>query len=189
MGGVYQRANAACAVAAVEEALAKFDVKLREDSVRTGLATAELPARLSISRSHKGALIVMDGAHNEMAARALLGPVQALRRQYGIERVHLVIGMLTGHSLQGFLKELGGIADMITVCQPKWKRAVPVEEMAAAAREVCEDVRTITSVRGAVKAALAEAGPHDMVLITGSFYTVGEVHLQELMAEIGAEHG
>lgn len=184
MGGVYQRANAACAVGAVEEALSISGAALYEKSVRTGLATAELPGRLSISKSHNKALVVMDGAHNEMAAQALIGPVRALCRQHQIKRVHLVIGMLTGHSHLDFLKGLDGIADRITVCQPKWKRAVPVEEMAAAAREVCDDVRVIPSVRMAAKSALEEADAQDMVLITGSFYTVGEVHLEELVAEI-----
>ncbi len=184
MGGIYQRANAACAIAAVEEALAISGSELREESVRQGLAAAQLPGRLSISRSQNGALIVMDGAHNEMAAKALRGPILALTKKYQIEKIHLVIGMLTGHSFRAFLKELGSITDIIIVCQPAWKRAVPVEELEAAAQEVCSNVIATPSVREAAKSALLNAESRDMILVSGSFYTVGEVDIEEMLTEI-----
>ena len=49
------------------------------------------------------------------------------------------------------------------------------EEVAAVARNYADNVSVVPSVPDAVRAALADATPQDMVLITGSFYTVGEV--------------
>ncbi|MCS6777100.1 MAG: folylpolyglutamate synthase/dihydrofolate synthase family protein [Chloroherpetonaceae bacterium] len=175
MGGIYQRANAACAVAAVEEALAQEGRSLPEEAVRTALAHTALPGRLTVLRMPDGPLIVLDGAHNEMAAQALSEPVQALRQQHQIRRILLVIGMLGGHDPEGVLAALAPHAEHIFVCQPRWKRALPAEELARVARRFTRRVKCVPDVLEAVRAALALSTPEDMLLITGSFYTVGEV--------------
>ncbi|HZT43944.1 MAG TPA: Mur ligase family protein [Chthonomonadaceae bacterium] len=180
MGGIYQRANAACAVAAVEKALEVKGIVLPEKAVREALATTALPGRLSVYRIPKGPLVVMDGAHNALAAESLAGPVAALQAQHHIRRLLLVVGMVGGHEPEGVLAALAPGADRIYACQPDWKRAQPAEEIAAAARRFCPNVEVIPSCKKAAWAALAAAGPEDMVLITGSFYTVGEVPLEML---------
>ena len=175
LGGLYQRQNAACAVAAVEIALQQAKGRsLSEEAVRHGLATVSLPGRLETVQIADGPLVVLDGAHNAMAAEALVGPVRELVARHAIARVFLVIGMLTGHAPEGLLASLAPLADQIVVCQPRWKRAQPAEELAAIARELSDAVIIIHSVPEAVRAAIAAASPHDMVLVTGSFYTVGE---------------
>jgi|GEM_PF-207804 len=175
MGGIYQRANAACAVAGVERALAAKGVALPEQAVREALATTALPGRLSIYQIPGVPLVVMDGAHNAMAAESLAGPVAALRAQHRIRRLLLVVGMVGGHDPEGVLAALAPGADRVYACQPDWKRAQPAEEIAAAARRFCPHVEVIPACREAARAAIAAAGPDDMILITGSFYTVGEV--------------
>ena len=178
MGGIYQRANAACAVAAVERALTERGTELPETAVRSALATTALPGRLSLYPLPNGPLVVTDGAHNALAAEALAGPVAALREQYRIERLFLVIGMVGGHAPEGVLAALAPDADRVYACQPDWKRAQPADEIAAVARRFCSHVEVIPSVNEAAHAAIRDAGPEDMVLITGSFYTVGEVLLK-----------
>ena len=181
MGGIYQRANAACAVAAVEKALAAKGIALPEAAVRQALATTALPGRLSVTRLPEGPLVVMDGAHNALAAESLAGPVAALRAQHHIRRLLLVVGMVGGHEPEGVLAALAPGADRVYACQPDWKRAQPAEEIAAAARRFCPDVEIIPACNEAARAAIAAAGLEDMVLITGSFYTVGEVPPESLL--------
>ncbi len=175
MGGLYQRSNAACAVAAVEYALGALGRELPEAAVRTALATTTLPGRLTVLEKPGMPLVVLDGAHNEMAALALAGPVAALREQHNISRLLVVVGMLNGHAPEGVLAALLPGATRVYVCQPQWKRAQPAEEVAAVARNYADNVSIIHSVPDAVRAALDDATLQDMVLITGSFYTVGEV--------------
>ncbi len=179
MQGVYQRTNAACAVAAVETALAQRGVALTWQAVRDGLANTTLPGRMDIVRLPDGPLVVLDGAHNEMAANALAGPIRALCARENIKRVFLVIGMLTGHAPEGVLQWLAPLAHSIRVCQPQWKRALPAPELADVARRFSSSVEVIPPVPDAVRQAIDEAGPRDMVLITGSFYTVGEAPVRE----------
>jgi dihydrofolate synthase/folylpolyglutamate synthase len=174
MRGVYQRTNAACAVAAVEIARRACGGRLTQKAVREGLAQTVMPGRFEIVQVPDGPLVVLDGAHNDMAARSLVGPVSALCARNSIQRVLLVIGMLTGHAPEGVLEALAPLADRIFVCQPQWKRAQSADLLADVARRFSNAVEIICSVQDAARAAIAAATPRDLVLITGSFYTVGE---------------
>ena len=127
-----------------------------------------------------GPLVVLDGAHNDMAAQALAGAVAAVWAQEHVQRMFLVVGMLTGHEPEGVLAPFVPLAERVYVCEPDWKRARPASEVADLARKFSARIEVIPSVPAAVRAAIAAAGPEDMVLITGSFYTVGEVRLNDL---------
>jgi len=175
LGGIYQRGNAALAVAAAERAMAARGRALPEEAVREALATTTLPGRLSLVPLPDGPLLVLDGAHNALAAEALAGPVAALRAQYGLERLFLVIGMVGGHAPEGMLAPLAPHAERIYICQPNWKRAQPAEEIAEVARTYPAQIEVIPAVPAAVQAALDAADRKTLVLVTGSFYTVGEV--------------
>ncbi len=182
MGGIYQRANAACALSAVEAALDARGQALPIEAVRRALAETALPGRLTVVPLADGPLVVLDGAHNALAAQALAGPLGALKRKHRINRLLLVIGMVGGHEPSGVLSALAPGAARIYCCQPDWKRALPVEILAEAARAFTPDVKMIPSVPEAVKTALRAARPDDLVLITGSFYTVGEAPVAQLAA-------
>ncbi|MBM3495823.1 MAG: hypothetical protein FJX72_16085 [Armatimonadetes bacterium] len=112
-----------------------------------------------------------DGAHNAMSARTLAAEVA--RRGYA--RLILVLGMLRGHDPRSFLAEIAPAASLVIATEPTWRRAESVQAVADAAREFCTDVRAVTPPHAAALAALEAAKPDDLVLITGSFYTVGDV--------------
>lgn len=133
-----------------------------------------LPGRFEQVQIPNGPLVVLDGAHNEMAAQALAGPVRALCAARHIKRVFLVIGMLNGHAPEGVFAALAPLAERIYICQPRWKRALPAEELAQVARQFCNNVVVIPAVEEAARTAIKSADATDLVLITGSFYTVGE---------------
>jgi len=180
MQGVYQKVNAACAVAAAECALLASGQTLSVEAVRTALAATILPGRMQEITLRKGTRLILDGAHNGIAAAALHGPVSALRAQYSIQRLLLVVGMVGGHDPAEVLAPFAAEAAQIYACQPDWKRALPAEEIAAAALRFTPNVRIVPRVAEAVLAAIEEAAPEDMILVTGSFYTVGEVPIAVL---------
>ncbi len=180
MGGKYQQLNAACAVAAVEKALALQGITLQAQAVQEALASTQLPGRLSVVKLEQGPVVVLDGAHNALAAAGLAESASALMEQYGTNRLLLVIGMLTGHAPDGVLAPLAPMAERVYVSQPNWKRAMPAEEVAAAARLFSHNVDVFPSVREAATRALADAEAGTLVLVTGSFYTVGEVPMETL---------
>jgi len=100
MHGRYQWVNAACAIAASECLIRPRGRLLSPDLVRDGLASAYLPGRTEIVR--RNPTIILDGAHNALAARALAAEIRKLPH----ERLFLVIGMVGGHSPHDVLAEL-----------------------------------------------------------------------------------
>jgi dihydrofolate synthase/folylpolyglutamate synthase len=182
MDGLYQRVNASCAVAAAESALQQRTPgqTLTVEAVRAALSTTILPGRMQEITLRSGTHLILDGAHNGIAAEALRGPITALRAQRGIQRLLLVIGMVGGHDPAEVLAPFAPDAAQIYVCQPDWKRALPAEEIAAAALRFTPNVRIVPKVADAVQAAIMDAAPDDLILVTGSFYTVGEVPVATL---------
>ncbi len=169
LAGRHQCVNAACAIGAVEQIAARGGFAISPAAVATGLSSVELPGRFSVLRVEPR--VVADGAHNALSARALAD--QVLSGLGG--RLLLVVGMLRGHDPDEFLRELAPHAAVVFATQPKWRRALDVEQVADAARRYCADVRSMLPPLRAARAALREADRTDTVLITGSFYTVGDV--------------
>jgi dihydrofolate synthase/folylpolyglutamate synthase len=173
--GDYQRLNAACAIVALERMAESAGFTLRADAVSEGLRRAYLPGRLDVVHRHP--LVIMDGAHNGLAADALAREVVKLSRG----RLLLVVGMAAGHPPETVLEHLGPLASTVYATRPIFSRGLPEETIADAARVWCSDVRTVTPPIEAARQALASAEPEDLVLITGSFYTVGDVHPADLL--------
>jgi len=168
--GDFQYHNAATAVAALQ-ALQRAGVQVTEEAIRTGLAEARIPGRMEVILEHPA--IVLDGAHNPDAAAKL---AQSLPRYFKYRKLILVIGMLRTHSAEGVVSRLAPLADIIIATAPKWDKASPAEEIASIARRHCAGlVSTVHAVPDAIAEAISRAAPDDLILVTGSFYTIGEV--------------
>jgi len=174
--GDYQKTNAACAIAAAETVARSRGITLDHEAVREALSTAYLPGRTEIVR--RNPTVILDGAHNALAARALAGEILKLPH----ERLFLVIGMVGGHSPHDVLAELAPIAHKIFATEPTWLRRTPAREVADAAMEFSDSVEIVTPPITAARRAICEATDRDLVLITGSFYVVGDIPPGELSA-------
>ena len=170
--GDYQRENAACAIASAESVIGD---QIPLSALRTALEKLTLPGRLEVYRKPNEVLLVLDGAHNGMAAEALSLPLASLREKHGIKGVRLVVGMLNGHDATEVITPIVVGVRKAYVCAPGWKRAQSAEELAEVVKRFVPQTEIYATVKEAVTSALQEAEPHEMVLVTGSFYTVGEV--------------
>jgi len=167
--GEFQFANAAAAVAAVMS-LERFDIRVSPSSIFSGISEAYIPGRLEVIQDNP--LLVLDGAHNPDAAQNL---AQTLPNTFVYKRLILVVGMLDNHVPEGVMSHLAVMATKVIATQSTWFKARKVDEIAESAREYCSDVESVPSVPGAVNRALQIARPDDLILVTGSFYTIGEV--------------
>lgn len=168
--GKFQHVNAATAISAIK-ALERYEVRITPQAMLAGISNAYLPGRLEILREKP--TVVIDGAHNPDGARTL---AQAIRDGFTYNRLFLVIGMLNNHSSEGVLKQLAPMATKVIATQSQWVKATPAADIAEAARKLNENVETIDTVPEAVSRALEVANPNDLILVTGSFTTIGEVH-------------
>ena len=140
------------------------------------------------SRSRDHPTVVMDVAHNELSAQVL---AEALRAQFGADRrrLILVVGLSRHHDPEPFLAPLAALRPALLIATAPAFRPRPASDVAAAARRLdMPNVQIVeTGVTDAVRAALSQAGPDDLVCLTGSFYTVGDVPpalWSELLSEI-----
>lgn len=167
--GAFQHANAATAIAAIV-ALRKYEVRIPSRAVTCGIANAYIPGRLEVIQDHPK--VIIDGAHNADAALQL---ARAINQNFRYDQMILVIGMLSTHPAEGVLMHLAPMASKIIATQSTWEKALPAGEMAEAARRFSDEVEVIEHVPDAVERANEIAGEDGLVLVTGSFYTIGEV--------------
>jgi dihydrofolate synthase/folylpolyglutamate synthase len=159
--------NAAASIAALEVLLAR---SLDEDAVRGALASATSPGRVEVIMRHP--LIVLDGAHNPDAATAL---VSALRESFRWDRLLLVMACFADKDVERLGAILGPIANGGYVTATASPRAAPRDRVASALRSGgVDDLRSFETVADALAAARADAGEDDLILVTGSFYTVAD---------------
>lgn len=167
--GKFQHVNAATAAAAIFS-LERYEVRVTPQAISAGIANAYIPGRLQVLRERPA--VVIDGAHNPDAAEKL---AKAVPEEFRYRKLILVIGMIQTHPPEEVLAKLVPLASKVIATQSGWMKASPAEAIADAARTLGADVETVGNVPDAVKRALELADPEDLVLVTGSFYTIGEV--------------
>jgi dihydrofolate synthase/folylpolyglutamate synthase len=115
--------------------------------------------------------VVLDGAHNPQAARVLAG---GLADAFTWRRLHVVIGVLDRKDLEGIVEPLALRAHVAYACTNSNPHSRPADEVAAACDRAGLPATAHASVEEALDAAEAAAGPDDLILVTGSLYTVAD---------------
>jgi dihydrofolate synthase / folylpolyglutamate synthase len=167
--GEHMAWNAAAAIVALEAFLEKA---LDVEASREAFASFTSPGRLEVVRRHP--LIVLDGAHNPAAAAAL---VEALRETFTWDRLHLVVAGFSSHDLGTVVATLAPIADRAYAAANRSPRSRPAEEIAGFLVPNGVPTDTFPSVTDALAAATSDAAEGDLILVTGSLYTVADARL------------
>jgi dihydrofolate synthase/folylpolyglutamate synthase len=169
MRGRHQVGNASLAVAAVE-CLNRSGFTVPESAVRRGLEKAAWEGRLEKVSGRPD--ILLDGAHNPASAAVLAEAVGELRPLY--RKLVLVVGILMDKDYRGILSSLLPLADHVVVTRPRYSRALNVETLAEEIRALGRPSDCEQTVGEAIGRARQIAGADDLILITGSLYTVGD---------------
>lgn len=169
MLGMHQIDNA-CLATAAAECLMQAGVGMDEDALRTGLGQTVWEGRLE--RVSERPDIYLDGAHNPASARVLAAAIRDMKPSY--RRLILVTGILADKDYRGILTELVPLADRVIVTRPQYSRAMDVERLASEIRPLHQAVDSAETVAGAIGKAREAASSDDLILVTGSLYTVGD---------------
>jgi dihydrofolate synthase / folylpolyglutamate synthase len=164
--GEHAARNAAAAIVAVESFLEKA---LTSDAVRSALSAASSPGRLEVVARRP--TIVVDGAHNPAGAKAL---VSALAEAFGWSRLHLVIAISANKDVDGIVAALAPLADRAYAARNASTRSAVGERVAQSLASARVPVEAFDSVAEALQAARDSAGADDLILVTGSLYTVAD---------------
>lgn len=185
LSGRHQLCNASMAVRTCE-VLRRDGVHIPDISLINGLLNVALEGRLE--RVSENPDIILDGAHNPGAADSLASSIKEL---FPYKRIIMVIGVMSDKDIEGILKPLMQISEYVVLTKPKGERAASPEKLYDIALKIqnrdkdCKPsliVKT-NSVADALTHARKEWHEESIILVTGSFYTTGEV--KEIISHAG----
>lgn len=143
------------------------NLELSDINIVKGLKAASLPGRMQTLQSKP--TILLDVAHNPHSAEYLVSKITDL---YPHRQIHMVVAMLHDKDIESTLQHLSQLS-------PLWYPASLSGPRAASADEVCQFLTTYTDKYQtpveAFKAAMTNANSDDVIIVVGSFHTVGEV--------------
>jgi len=166
--GHFQARNAALALA-VAELLERKGFPVSGDQVRAGLRKVDWPGRMQVISTNPE--ILLDGAHNPAAARAL---ADALQKEYRDRRVLIIIGVMDDKDIREILKWIVPLGDHIIYTRPRYYRAAAPERLMAEAASFDVPGEIVPTLFPALDRARALACPSDVIVVCGSLFTVGE---------------
>lgn len=170
MGGEHQVINACEAVTAL---LIQDQFNVPEAAIRRGLRRAKQPGRFEIMYSpSSGPWVLLDGAHNQDAARRLRGAVDEF---FPGKSVLFVCGVLKDKDLSAILDEFVEIGDDFIATEPENDRKLTAYELAKAIHERGKLVYEVPKPEDATALAMSIAKGYDVVLFTGSLYLIGKI--------------
>ena len=167
--GDHQLLNAAVTVGAIE-ALNLRGIHVNRESIKYGLRRVKWPGRLEIVQ--KNPLVVLDCAKDPNAMKKLK---EAVLKNFKYDKLILVISISSDKDINSMMKEIIPISDFILVTRHKvMNRGTDTKLLAEFVKKYSKNHMIIDDVKDAVRKALSIAKEKDMVLVTGSLFTVGE---------------
>ncbi|WP_333654531.1 bifunctional folylpolyglutamate synthase/dihydrofolate synthase [Dissulfurispira sp.] len=195
LAGEHQLFNACIATKAATLALmqnSKFKIR-NSKLIRDGLAATKWHGRLETVSNDPA--IMIDGAHNPDAAKALS---EFIKKHLNDYRIILIMGIMADKDIHGIMSPLLPAASEIIFTAPNYGRAASPQKLAEIALHMGFFSRVANSVSDAIEMAkkccesenlrIRESEiknnhfthspihpfTHSLILITGSFYTIGE---------------
>ncbi len=166
MAGRHQSVNAGMAVAACT---ALADPSVTEQSIRKGLNSASWPGRLEVCGAKPS--LVLDGAHNPDSFKKLTA---ALSELFPHQRKIWVLGIMKDKPLAEIATIISNHADHMVLTQPKNERSAPPEQVRNELKGFDSPIDIMHDVPSALARAYQVAGPENLIVVTGSLFTVAE---------------
>jgi len=168
--GEHQAHNCGLALGMLDK-LKSFGFYLREDQVIDGLAKTRVDGRME--QVWNEPRVIIDGAHNASSLQAL---IKALGAHISYDSLVLIFGCGSDKDVDGMLKQVALGADKVIFTRAKQNpRAYEPEELIAKFHEVSAKMaQTAPSLDQALKLAARAVSREDLIVVTGSFYLVGE---------------
>ncbi|UQZ88650.1 bifunctional folylpolyglutamate synthase/dihydrofolate synthase [Deltaproteobacteria bacterium Smac51] len=181
LSGPHQTENASIVVALMPF-LAERGFPAKEKQLREGLTKAFWPGRAELLPAgtwppdgpKAKAPLLLDGAHNPAGAAALAKTLDTIKRK----KLHLLVGVMADKDIAGVLGPIYQAADRLYLTRPAFSRAATpellLEKVKTAFGEPKVPVSLHPALAEAFAAAAASAEEDDLVVLSGSLFTVGE---------------
>ncbi|HZX44066.1 MAG TPA: folylpolyglutamate synthase/dihydrofolate synthase family protein [Candidatus Nanoarchaeia archaeon] len=164
--GEFQKINSGVVIKAVNVLNDKYNLKISNAQIKKGLARAMIPGRLQFISKNT----LIDCAHNPPAVKTLCKELVKLKKSH--DKIILIMGVLKDKDYRLMLDGLAKLSDRIVIVKPKIPRALDPRVIA---KGLEKNFIIIEDTKKALVYAKKIAGPKDLIVVTGSFYVVGEV--------------
>ena len=171
--GTYQIKNSSTAVAVALYLSEKYRA-INENSICEGLKNSKIPCRMELMQ--KSPQIILDVAHNFQAIQVLIENTPLF---FTYSRLIVLLGILDDKDYKKVIKVLSSETDTFIMTKPKTERALSARVLEEEASAFNAKIFVETEISKALIKAKEVADADDLILVTGSFYTVGEA-LSEL---------
>lgn len=182
--GLHQLENAALAMALAEQ-MGGFGFPVPATAIKRGVASTRWPGRLEKINLPNGKALLLDGAHNPAAAKALASSLQ----QYGAGRIILLLGLMEDKDINGVIQPLLSVADQIVTVAPSQERAVAADQLAELCSRSGKNAVAASSVMAGLDTASKLASADDLIVAAGSLFLVGEIKALLAGSEFEAVRG
>ncbi len=168
--GGYQLTNLLTVRATIDFLQNSFPVALA--AVQNGLRAVTLLTGLKgrFQTLQERPRVIADTAHNPPGLVALFETIQSIPHA----TLRIILGLVADKDRSHVLAELPKNA-VYYFCQATTPRSLPAQELRAEAAQLGRLGEAFTDVNTALTAAIRQASPDDLILITGSNYTIAEL--------------
>ncbi len=168
MDSLFQARNVATSVA-VLELLREKGFKIEDEAIYRGIKNAFWPGRMHVISDSP--LIILDGAHNSPAVKMLF---RTIRERYPNKRIILVLGIMKDKNIKAMLRAIVPKSDYVIYTRPVYSRAAEPQLLESIGVQFNKKGEVIPKLTDAIERAKDIASSDDLILITGSLFTVGE---------------
>ncbi len=91
------------------------------------------------------------------------------------KKIFFVLAILRDKNLEQIIKDVCSVSYKIYISKNKSTRAAEIEDQEEIVKQIHKNFETVMDVVEAVERALSEAGKEDIIIISGSLYTISEV--------------
>jgi dihydrofolate synthase/folylpolyglutamate synthase len=170
LAGSHQHRNVALAIAAAVELARKHGIAVTPEAIEEGIRRTRWPGRMErVSRGNVE--WILDVAHNPAGAWALRAGLRTVLRED--QRRTLIFSCLRDKPVAEMAQILFPLFEQVIVAPIRSARAVPLEDLVAAAKATGTPAGVAESVRDALRLAEESSGGGTAV-VSGSVYLVGE---------------
>jgi dihydrofolate synthase/folylpolyglutamate synthase len=171
--GEHQALNAARAITVLLSLKDKLPgmSSVGEDVIRRGVKRTDWPGRMELFRREDAPSVMLDGAHNEHAARTLVSSVTQLAKIGAV-----VLAMMSDKDIPNILRTIRDLGCPAYCTQIPMERSASARCLSEIAAEIGMKVGgCFTEPSDALKAASENVAPTEIVLCCGSLFLVGNL--------------
>lgn len=168
--GENQPKNAALSIEVAKVLMGK-GLNITEASVQRGIACTDWKGRFSIVS--RKPLVIVDGAHNEDAAKSL---AKTMRLYFGDRKVVFVVGIFADKEYEKIMEITCPQAKKVYVIESNNPRALPSNELEKVAKRYVGDVVDAKTVRQAMDMIWSKEKEDEIVVVFGSLSFLGDVY-------------